>query len=265
MKIVLIILILTALVVAGGAVQFWRKTAGLTAALGQEVTAGPSRDIPALMRAFAQKAGVTGAAPLTVELQQKAEMRLKPGQDWKPLTAEQTIAIRTPGFVWRATMPIGPIPAIRVNDSFVGGTGGLEVRILGGIPIAHATGPDVDEAEAMRYLAELPWSPDAILNNPSLQWREVDETRVAASLDGEVWVEFLFDETGDIAEIFAKGRLATDADGNPVRYDWKGAFSDYRQIGGRRIPVRAEVGYFYPDGYESYFRCEVTGYSVLGE
>ncbi len=41
-------------------------------------------------------------------------------------------------------------------------------------------------------------------------------------------------------------------------------FSDYREIGGRRVPHRAEVGYDYPEGYEAYFRGRITGLKVIG-
>ena len=33
---------------------------------------------------------------------------------------------------------------------------------------------------------------------------------------------------------------------------------DYRQIGPRRIPATAEVGYVYPEGYEAYYRLAIT-------
>ena len=55
------------------------------------------------------------------------------------------------------------------------------------------------------------------------------------------------------------------ADGTPARLVWRGWFKDYADIGGRRIPLQGEVGYDYPEGYESYWRGRITGYEVIGE
>ncbi len=119
--------------------------------------------------------------------------------------------------------------------------------------------------EAYRYLAELPWAPDAILGNPDLEWRilarNIAEVRLATPA-GAARVSFRFDAQGDIVEIEAKGRPARDASGKEVLRDWRGYFRDYRQIGPRRIPGAAEVGYVYPEGYEAYFRCKITDYHL---
>ena len=111
--------------------------------------------------------------------------------------------------------------------------------------------------EAMRYLAELPWVPDAILENGALIWNQIEAQRVRVSL-GEVAVEFRFDGAGDIVEMTAKDRPVRDPDGESRLRDWRGRFSEYRWIGGRRIPARGEVGYDYPDGYEPYWRGEIN-------
>ena len=75
---------------------------------------------------------------------------------------------------------------------------------------------------------------------------------------GTARVVFRFDAHGDIVAMEARERPAADPDGRPVRYDWRGRFGDYRQVGARRLPAYGEVGYVYPDGYEVYFRARVT-------
>src|SRR5690348_1557536 len=65
------------------------------------------------------------------------------------------------------------------------------------------------KGEIMRYLAELAWSPDAILHNPSLTWSVVDDlaVRVSAELGGSRGeVELRLDGDGRIGSVFAPDR-----------------------------------------------------------
>lgn len=92
--------------------------------------------------------------------------------------------------------------------------------------------------------------------------------RVRASLaleDGPASVEFLFDATGDISEIFARARPARDGEGNPATLDWQGYVRNYAILSGRRIPLHAEIGYIYEDGCEAYWRGRITDYRPGGQ
>lgn len=261
MKLVLVlVLILLAALAVAKVVVVWSDRQVVASVLAPR----PDRlrdDLPGIVADFARR-GLAGAAPAAgCRITQTVEMRLKPGADWTPMTAWQVIAARQPGFAWIARMGPGPLTLVRVIDSYGPDGGRLAVRALGAVPIGTSTGPEADRDEAMRYLAELPWCPDAILSNPDLRWQVLDATRVAVEVDtpgGVARVELLFDAAGDIAGARADERETTDADGAKVRLPWRGTFSDYREIGGRRIPARGEVGYLRPGGYEAYWRGTIT-------
>ncbi|MCW9042931.1 MAG: hypothetical protein OQK05_06270 [Pseudopelagicola sp.] len=216
--------------------------------------------LPRLVRDFAKQNGAgRGPRVRRAELGQSVDMRLERRGAWEKLWGWQWICVREPGFVWKAGQQLwGPIAKILVLDAYVWGEGRLWVNLLGAIPVVRAKGDDINQGEAMRYLAELPWAPDAILENAALNWTEIDARHVRVSL-GEMAVTFRFDRAGDIVEMTAKDRPVRDPDGEKRLRDWRGAFSDYRWIGGRRIPAKGEVGYDYPDGYEPYWRGEITG------
>ena len=132
--------------------------------------------------------------------------------------------------------------------------------------MVDASGPELDRGEALRYLAELPWAPDAILGNPALRWRMVGDDWAEVSMqtaDGPVALRLRFDGAGDIVEVFAEARDTTDDEGNPVALPWQGVFRDYRMIGARRIPVEGEVGYIRDEGFRPYWQGRITGYSVV--
>ncbi|MCB2136285.1 MAG: hypothetical protein KDE08_10135 [Rhodobacteraceae bacterium] len=232
--------------------------------------APPTRDLPTplspLVADFAHRAGAaSGARMKTASFRQTAELRLKPGGKFVTISAWQVISLARAGLVWDARRAIGPFTALRVLDSFVGAEGRLEARLFGSVPVARASGADINLGEAYRYLAELPWAPDAILGNPDLVWRVTGPDEAEVRLDtpeGTARVTFTFDGNGDIVGVLAKERPARTPDGKAATYEWRGRFGEYTQIGPRRLPAYGEVGYVYPGGYEVYFRGRISDYSV---
>lgn len=230
----------------------------------------PTRDIdigmPPMVADFARRAGADPARPMrAASFNQTAELRLKQGGPFQKIEAWQVVSLGRAGFVWDARQPLGPLTRLRVIDAFVGGEGLLEARLFGTIPVAKATGAEIDLGEAYRYLAELPWMPDAILGNPDLTWRvtgpDTAEVRMPMR-EGVARVTFRFDAGGDIVAMEAKDRPARGPDGITHRYDWRGRFGDYQEIGERRLPTFGEVGYVYPSGYEVYFRGRISNYHL---
>lgn len=221
-------------------------------------------DIPAIMRRFADR-GLAGrdGLPRLVRLTQDVE--LMRGEVWSPSRARQHTAVATPAFVWLTEAPGWLVPSVRVVDSFTDGRGLLEIRLFGSIPVGRFQGPDADIGEAMRYLAEIPWVPDAILANPSITWRVIDANTVEAMLDLQprpAIVRFRFDDAGDITEMTAPDRPAATGD-TVILQDWRGLMSDYAEIGGRRIPRRVEVGYVVDGVYAPYVRGRITDYVLI--
>lgn len=262
---VLFVVVLGAvLVLANG---FSRQIARTEARLAAAPAGAIRTDLPPAVRDFAER-GMAGGRPAgAVRLTQAAEMRLERGGRWTALDASQVIAAPVPGFAWVAEMRLGPVPTIRVIDRYVDGDGLLEIRALGAVRLGRDSGPEATLGEAQRYLAELPWSPDAILTNRDIVWTALEDGASAAleTTGGTATIRFGFDASGDIATMEAGARPAKLADGSVALLPWRGWFRDYAEIGGRRIPVQGEVGYVYPDGFESYWRGRITGYEVVGD
>ncbi len=221
-------------------------------------------EVPEPMRRFAER-GLAGQGGLPRAIRFTQDAELLRGETWSTSSARQHIAIAEPGFVWTAEGAGWPVPAVRVIDRFTGGEGVLEVRLLGSIRVGRFDGPDADLAEAMRYLLELPLAPDAILSNPSIVWRQIDAQTVEAELPlspRPAVARFLFDDGGDVLEVSARDRPDVST-GETVLRGWRGLFSDYGEIGGRRIPRTAEAGYVDDGVYKPYFRGRITSYHTL--
>ena len=155
-----------------------------------------------------------------------------------------------------------PLPAV-VVDSYIDGEGTLDARLLGSVPLAHVRVHDISRGELMRYLAELVWVPDALLNAPSLSWRELGDRRIEVSANsrhGQAAIRMLFDDAGDIGAIEADNRPRRIGQ-ETVDTDWRGTFSDYQQFGRYRLPTKGEVSWMLDDGTFTYWRGEIVSYA----
>jgi hypothetical protein len=218
-------------------------------------------DLPELVSRYVERnVPVDEPSGAGVRFTQVGEMQPKPGR-WRAFRAEQEIAVDRVEFEWRATFRMAPLVSLRLRDWYRAGAGGLDGR-LGGIPVVRASGEEVNRGEAIRYLAELPWAPQAIALNSALGWREVDASTVEVSTcvgGARVAVSLRFDDQGDI--------VAASTDARPrmvgkqiVDTPWRGVFGEYRTFGGVRLPTTAEVSWLLPKGPWTYFRGTVTGW-----
>jgi hypothetical protein len=225
-----------------------------------QVSASPRQDgIPEVIRAFAARNGATVGGTPVVFAVQRAEMRLAPGKPFFALRATQLSGTRVPGFVWEATATMAAVVPIRAVDSYSGGAGWLEVRVAGAVPVARSTGPENDKGEMMRFLAELAWNPDAIINASALRWRQIDERTIEVSMEtpgGTATVRQLLDDHGDIVGIEADDRPYL-VGGKTVPMRWIGRFRNYTHLGAYRLPAYGEIAWVLPAGEFVYWRGQV--------
>jgi hypothetical protein len=162
--------------------------------------------LPAPVRDYVERVLPDGVGSgQTVRVEQAGAMVLKPGGGARRFTATEEFAVDRVAFAWRARLPIGPL-SLRVVDSYDAGDGRLEVRLLG-LPLQRKRGPELAEGEAYRYLAEIPWAPQAIIANPQLEWRQLENrsVEVATRVRGRrLAVRLRFNDAGEIAQTFAE-------------------------------------------------------------
>jgi hypothetical protein len=196
--------------------------------------------------------------PECVRLTQTGEMIRRPGDRPLPFAAVQEYAVESIEFEWRAAFGPNRLVRLAVVDRYRAGEGLLTAKVWGLVPVARSSGPEADRGEAMRYLAELPWVPDAIASNPELTWRELGDGSVEVSTRvGETIasVQLSLDGSGLIRTASAMrpriaGKTAIDT-------PWVGEFGDYVELGGIRVPERAEASWELPEGRFTYWRGEI--------
>ena len=172
-----------------------------------------SMHLPDLVRSYvARSLPPDGPSPAIVRVTQTGEMLKKPGARPLRFQATEDFAVDHVAFSWRARFPIvGPL-ALTVVDGFADGDGQLCISLLG-IPLRTQKGPETSVGEAMRYLAELAWVPQAVAANRELEWREVDARTVEVACEvaaARVAVRWVFNEPAILSARRACGRSRSE-------------------------------------------------------
>ena len=228
------------------------------------VPAAAEAPLPPLVRRYLDRVLPRGATiPGHVRITQDGRMWLKPDGRALRFRAVEELTVEDVAFTWSAKVRIAPLVSMHVVDSYAGGEGRLEARLFGA-PVIRAAEQETALAEAMRYLAELAWVPQALSANRALAWDVVDEQIVEVSTpvgDARALVGLRFDRAGDLMAVFGdrprcEGRKI-------VPRHWVGLFRDYAEVGGIRIPTEAEVYWDLPDGPFTYWRGTVTSLQAV--
>lgn len=221
--------------------------------------------IPVVVRDLALRLGATPArvsGPVTLTQSGKMLLRLN-SNGWLPFTARQTMQITTCAFSWHARF--WPFGYLSVTDALQAGHGHLDVTALGLIPLVRSKPTAaLTKGEMLRYLAELPYAPDAMLHNPDLNWHQVTDNQLAVSTgagDQRAEVVFNLNPDGRIGSVRAEDRPRS-VKPPTLPTPWEGNFADYRLHNGRWVPFSAEVAWVI-DGHRSlYWHGALTDWSI---
>ena len=188
------------------------------------------------------------------------EIRQAAGQPWQPFQAQQHVQVEPPGLAWDASVPVAPLLDVRVLDAYAAGEGMSVARLGGLVRVAGQGGTrEVAQASLMRWLAEAPWYPAALLPGERLRWEaRSDDAAVATLVDGglSVSVEFRFAQDGRILECSAL-RWRDVGGPTPVLTPWGGRYLDWERVDGMMIPMSAEVWWAPPEGELSVWRGRI--------
>ena len=207
--------------------------------------------------------------PRRVEMAHEGRFNMGEGTDnWKPFTSRQTVTLSPPGFVWDGRIAMAPGLPVRVIDAYVAGEGVLIPALLGLVDLTRLQGGgSIAEGELLRWLAEAPWYPAALLPGNGLTWSPIDDHSAEARLtDGAVTVRLLFRFGPDdlITSIRAEARGRTVA-GQMVSTPWEGRWWGYERQGGTLVPMAGEVAWILPEGPKPYWQGRVTALRPISD
>jgi len=218
-------------------------------------------ELPSPVRRYLRFALAPGQRSITrARIRQRGVMRaLDRRARWNPFTAIERFTSNPVGFVWSASMRVAPLVRVRIRDAYLEGRGVSEASVAGVIRFRASKQEAVSIADAalLRFLAEAPWIPTALLPSDVLSWSPLDERNARVTLrDGtrSVAVDVAFGERGEIERVSAD-RYASRALGV---LPWSGRFSDYESMTGMMIPTAAEVEWVTSEGPVPVWRGRVV-------
>ncbi len=210
-------------------------------------------NLPQTVQNYLRYTGIIGKEKVkTVRLKQGGDFRLKPHQDFKTMKAVQYFNVDEMEFHWQ-----GKVNIVTATDRFIGSKGDLTVKLLGFIRVAYAEGPEVDQGEILRFLAEGVWFPSVFVND-YIDWQSLDDRAAKATItlnDLSVSAIFYFNEKNQIERIAAKRYM--EKDGSFELADWEIQIREYQAFNGVQIPKKSEVIWKLDDGDFCWYRPEI--------
>jgi hypothetical protein len=179
---------------------------------------------------------------------------------WRPFSSSQDVFVRGPGFVWDASVRMAPGVPARVHDAYVSGRAVLTARLFGLITVMESRdSPELAQGELIRFLAEAPWYPTALLPSNALTWTPINDASARLTLvdrESTILLEVRFGEDGLIESVHSDGRYR-EVNGIQVSTPWEGRFWNYEERDGMLIPLDGEVAWLLPDGRWPYWRGHI--------
>ena len=213
-------------------------------------------DLPEAVQALALRCGARPDGSVSaVVMSQHGFMKDRPADRPMMFSADETIQLDRTEFRWVAKCD--PINLLVVRDQLIGSEGKLSLLAFGALPISTvSSGAKTTKGDIIRYLAELPWAPDAILRNHELTWQALDQRTFLVSAGGRNVrgeVVLRLGDDGLVSNVEAEDRPRKE-NGHFVERPWRGRFTAYEQRQGRLVPSRGEVGWML-DGafFEAWF------------
>ncbi len=187
---------------------------------------------------------------------------------WQSFSSTQHVVVNRPGFVWNARIQSVAGSSIYVHDSYIAREGALQASLFGVVDMVNIKGTkEMAEGELLRFLAETPLYPTALLPRHGISWEAIDSRSASATLTDQelrVTMTFKFNEMGVIEQVWARARAQLTEHGI-VYMPWQGTFWDYQARDGMTVPLQAEVSWMAPGGAKPYYRGRLTAISFDAE
>jgi hypothetical protein len=151
---------------------------------------------------------------------------------------------------------------VRVLHDYGPGGASMKVRVAGLVNVVDARGPEFHATESVTMLNDLSLLAPAALVDPRFGWEAIDDRSAKVTYRSGPGAQpasatLLFDAAGDLVDFASLDRGALQDDGTLVKYRWTTPVRAFADLGGRRVPSRADAIFDYPDGPFTYGSFEV--------
>ena len=185
-----------------------------------------------------------------------------------PLTAEQYNFVDEPArlFYLRASMRAIPVQGYH---RFVGPTATMLVKAAAVVPVARASGDEMNRAETVTMFNDMCVLAPATLVDPTIKWEPIDAHAVRASFANgahTIQAELFFNQAGELTNFVSDDRYQAAGDGSVRKVRWSTPLQAHRSFGPARLAARGEARWHEPDGEYAYIELTLdeVQYNVVG-
>ena len=181
-------------------------------------------------------------------------IRSAPDAAWMPFEAEQQSFADDPTrlFLMRARMFGMPVEAFH---RLIGGHATMRVKVVGVVPMADASGDEMDRAETVTLFNDMCLLAPGTLVGPGITWEPVDGSTVRARFthrDHTIAATLFFDTDGRLVNFESDDRSRASPDGTFTKLRFSTPVRDYRDFGPLHLAGYGEARWRLPEGEFTY-------------
>jgi len=226
------------------------------------VTEADLTRLPEPVQRYLRATGVVGQPRIrNYRLRFQGRIRSAPDARWMPFVADQQSFVDEPTrlFWMRATLLGLPVEAFH---RLVAGRATMRVKALGALTLVDASGPVMDQSEAVTLFNDMAILAPGSLLEPSIVWQQPEDSRSvrARFTNGgqTIAATLFFDQQGLLVDFVSEDRSRSSPDGRTfTRMRFSTPVGDYRWFGPFRIAARGEARWHAPEGEFTYGEFEL--------
>jgi hypothetical protein len=218
--------------------------------------------LPVVVAHYLRNCGAVGRERVT-GFRARLHGRIRSGPDaaWMSFTAEQVNKVGLDPFrLFSMDATMAGLP-VDVLHTFIGSDARMQVRLLGTLTMAEASGPEMGRSETVTVFNDLCVMAPAALVDEHIEWREIDGHSVEGTYSNgfdTVSAVLVFDDHGDLVDFVSDDRSQASPDGSSfIRTRWSTPLRGHRDNGGRRVAAAGEGRWHGADGEFAYLEIEI--------
>jgi hypothetical protein len=217
--------------------------------------------LPEVVQRYLRTAGVVGQPRVwNFRVRMHGRIRSGPTARWMPFTSEQFNFIDEPSrfFYMNASMMLIPVQGYH---RCAGPSATMLVKAAALVPVAQASGPEMDRAETVTLFNDMCLLAPATLIDRGIVWEAADArtARAAFTHAGQtIRAELVFNDAGELTNFWSDDRRQLGADGTtmtPAR--WSTPIGRYRAFGAHRLGSQGEGRWHEADEEYAYIELEI--------
>ena len=218
--------------------------------------------LPEPVRQYLRVAGTVGQPRVHhFKAAWRGRIRAAPDDAWMDFTAEQHNFLDEPARLFSMHAVKGGMP-VDVLHIFRRDSATMRVRLLSLVPLANASGPELNRAETVTLFNDLCLLAPAALVDPAIRWDPIDPNSVRAHYtvgSSTISAVLSFNDAGELVDFVSEDRMVASPDGRQfTRRRWSTPVSHYRTFGQRRVSTRGQGLWHRPESDFVYIELELT-------